>query len=72
MPYSGEIIEGMLADLAAAGAIPDSIKMANEAAAQQIIDHPEFLAPGPFTRALIDFGIRPGERVTHPIVLRSE
>jgi len=70
MPYSEEIIEGMLADLAANGAIPDSIKMVNEMAVTEIVNGA--LAPGVFTRAVLDFGVRPSERIGSPIILRSE
>jgi len=48
-----QVILAMLNDLAEKDAIPDSIKYANEMARRQLIEHPEILAPGVFTQALL-------------------
>jgi hypothetical protein len=52
MTYEEDVLV-MLGDLAAADAIPSSIKYMNEMARRQLVEHPEILAPGIFTQALL-------------------
>jgi hypothetical protein len=48
-----ETIEEMLRDLALNDAMPESIRILNEATIEHLLAHPELLAPGVFTRALL-------------------